>query len=390
MNNHSNLEVEKYKPLFDSFFPYSKETLGYTQPFTLNFISDEENQQKPLGKTAYYDPSSSEITIYTDGRHIKDVLRSIAHELVHHTQNERGEFERDFNTDPGYALRDDHLWGLEQEAYKNGNSCFRRWEDTYKQGLMEKKDMTVKKIRNMVRKLIKEALQEQAAPGYSAAMPTIDVTGECPPTHPHNIGSNVDGSTKCSRKDPELDTPAGMPPAAEIEFPEEDVVVPRKKHKKYPSRGWKGEQVEIIQHMLAIEADGDFGGGTERSVKFFQELHGLEPDGVVGPNTWAKMQEEYGTVDPAADDAAEEYGTVDPAADDAAEPEGSPPPAPRASKPEYRKCMHTCASQFGAGEWTKAEEKSCFDKCTHLKESMNPHQLRNMKLHERLVAKYTK
>jgi len=86
-------------------------------------------------------------------------LRSVAHELVHHVQNERGEFNRDFDASPGYALRDDHLWGLEQEAYKDGNSCFRRWEDTYKQEnqLEEQKMITIKK--KVLVKMLKESEQ---------------------------------------------------------------------------------------------------------------------------------------------------------------------------------------------------------------------------------------
>ncbi len=35
--------------------------------------------------------------------------------------------------------------------------------------------------------------------------------------------------------------------------------------------------------------DGVFGGGVESAVKRFQKSNGLEPDGVVGPNTWAAL-----------------------------------------------------------------------------------------------------
>jgi len=146
--------------MFDNFFPYSQKTLGYEAHPTVNFISDKENAVNPLGKTGFYDPSSKEITIYTDGRHIKDVLRSIAHELVHHAQNERGEFDHELDTSPGYALEDGHLWNMEQEAYKDGNSCFRRWEDTYKQQLQESKKMKSNKIQEMVRKELKKILSE--------------------------------------------------------------------------------------------------------------------------------------------------------------------------------------------------------------------------------------
>ena len=36
--------------------------------------------------TGYYDPANSAIALFTNGRHMKDILRSYAHELIHHNQ----------------------------------------------------------------------------------------------------------------------------------------------------------------------------------------------------------------------------------------------------------------------------------------------------------------
>ena len=44
------------------------------------FAQDQKNSLKPLGKTAHYDPAEQSITVYTTGRHMKDCLRSLAHE----------------------------------------------------------------------------------------------------------------------------------------------------------------------------------------------------------------------------------------------------------------------------------------------------------------------
>ena len=54
----------------------------------VTFIEDDvENAQEILGKTAFYNPDQREIVLYTLYRHPKDVLRSYAHEMIHHIQN---------------------------------------------------------------------------------------------------------------------------------------------------------------------------------------------------------------------------------------------------------------------------------------------------------------
>lgn len=54
-------------------------------------------------------------------------------------------------------------------------------------------------------------------------------------------------------------------------------------------KGSKGEWVKKMQKVLGAAQDGDFGPGTEKAVKAWQEKNGLTPDGVVGPKTLAKM-----------------------------------------------------------------------------------------------------
>jgi len=101
------------------------------------FAQDQKNSLKPLGKTAHYDPADQSITVYTTGRHMKDCLRSVAHELVHHLQNERGDLMGMGATIPGYAQEDGHMREMEREAYEKGNMCFRDWEDGRKKRLEE-------------------------------------------------------------------------------------------------------------------------------------------------------------------------------------------------------------------------------------------------------------
>ena len=118
--------------LLSQFYGYAKKRLGFEKDASINFVVDEENSKNPLGTTAHYNPDNMEVTVYTSGRHPKDILRSVAHELVHHRQNCQGKMNNTGPTTPGYAQNDSHLRQLEQEAYLEGNMCFRDWEDTYK------------------------------------------------------------------------------------------------------------------------------------------------------------------------------------------------------------------------------------------------------------------
>jgi hypothetical protein len=126
-------EFDEFYKLSSKFLPYAQEKLGFNKPVSINLLSDPDNAKNPLGKTAYYDPGKMSITIYVDKRHLKDILRSMAHELVHHTQNCRGEFDGGIQTGPGYAQEDDHMRKMEAEAYLEGSGfLLRDWEDTLK------------------------------------------------------------------------------------------------------------------------------------------------------------------------------------------------------------------------------------------------------------------
>lgn len=54
-------------------------------------------------------------------------------------------------------------------------------------------------------------------------------------------------------------------------------------------QGIKGDNVKQLQTLLGITADGDFGPLTKQAVIAFQQKNGLTPDGIVGPQTQAKL-----------------------------------------------------------------------------------------------------
>ena len=135
--NKSNLDFSKMKPFLNSFLPFAQKKMGFDQSPSISFVSDQDNASKVLGKTAFYDPNTLSVVIYTDGRHPKDMLRSISHELVHHTQNCQGGFDQKPDVGEGYFQNDRNMREFEREAYEKGNMCFREWEETHKKQLEE-------------------------------------------------------------------------------------------------------------------------------------------------------------------------------------------------------------------------------------------------------------
>ena len=113
--------LDYVKPFFGKLTTFAKQRMGFDRPPRLFLRTDNENAQNPLGKTAFYDPSEMSVTLYISGRHPKDILRSLGHELVHHKQNCDGEFSDSDDMGPGYAQRDPHLRRMEQDANQRGD-----------------------------------------------------------------------------------------------------------------------------------------------------------------------------------------------------------------------------------------------------------------------------
>ena len=135
IKNESVQDLAKYQYLFDSLFPFLYKKLQWDQPLEIIFRSDSNNAQEDLMKTGFYDNKSNQAVIFIDKRAIKDALKSVCHEAVHHTQNCRGDFKgRESAKDALYAIKDKYLWGMEMEAYSKGAEIFRKWEDNFKAG----------------------------------------------------------------------------------------------------------------------------------------------------------------------------------------------------------------------------------------------------------------
>ena len=78
-------------------------------------------------KTGYYLPNEKKVVLFCKDRHPKDILRSYAHEMIHHMQNLNGD---DLNFTSEDDVKDnDKLEKLESEAYLKGNIYFRKWTE---------------------------------------------------------------------------------------------------------------------------------------------------------------------------------------------------------------------------------------------------------------------
>jgi hypothetical protein len=94
----------------------------------IEFIDgDSENAKDFFGKTAYYDPNTQTIVLYTEGRHPKDIVRSFSHEMVHHTQFLEDRLD---NIQTTNTTSSEDLDKIEQEANLVGTMTFRNWTDS--------------------------------------------------------------------------------------------------------------------------------------------------------------------------------------------------------------------------------------------------------------------
>ena len=133
IRNHSSLRgIEQ---VAEALYKFAVKQLGFQKPARIVFESQGDRAIDIFSPTAHYKPHTQTVTVYVDHRHPKDILRSMAHELIHHAQHCSGQFEQNVNTQPGYAQTNQHMREMEKDAYFRGNiTLFRDFEDNYKKG----------------------------------------------------------------------------------------------------------------------------------------------------------------------------------------------------------------------------------------------------------------
>ena len=78
-------------PMLDSFVSFASDKLGLKSMPSVKYKTEDDS----YNSFAAYNPSSNELSISTANRHPMDIFRSVAHELVHHKQNEDGRLGKD-------------------------------------------------------------------------------------------------------------------------------------------------------------------------------------------------------------------------------------------------------------------------------------------------------
>ena len=122
-------EIAKYSRLINSLYHFMAKE-GYTSNKKPKILLDETKPENDvLCPTGYFDPNKDAIVLFVSERLCKDVLRTLAHELIHWKQRVDGTIAKSgYKSDK--ITEDKNLIRLEGEAYLKGNMAFRSWTET--------------------------------------------------------------------------------------------------------------------------------------------------------------------------------------------------------------------------------------------------------------------
>lgn len=121
--------LKEYAEILKEYCSFMMKELAIDQLPTIAFIHNKKNAENPLGKTGFYSPGEKKITIFITNRHIKDIMRSLGHEMVHYKQDLDGRFQGNESLGQGYAQTNEYMREIEGEAYLKGSFLTRDYED---------------------------------------------------------------------------------------------------------------------------------------------------------------------------------------------------------------------------------------------------------------------
>lgn len=130
MNNENKIDMLNY--WIEELLKYFNEIGFAYEPLPKITLNETSNKEDDLFiKTGYYSAENNELVLFIDGRHIKDILRTFCHEMVHRNQ----EIKK-----PGWLSecasdlpleKDPRLKEIESEAFLKGNLLFRGFTERY-------------------------------------------------------------------------------------------------------------------------------------------------------------------------------------------------------------------------------------------------------------------
>jgi hypothetical protein len=159
--------------------------LGIKQAPALTLSHDEKNAEKPFGFTANYDHENKKVKVYITKRHPTDILRSFAHEIIHHWQNEHGRLEG--HQPEHYAQTNPKLRKAEMEAYLLGNIIFRDWQDENRYGDVQDEPVSLNeniaitdptKLRDVMKQMIRTLIVNKIITSYHRQATSGDMNSD--------------------------------------------------------------------------------------------------------------------------------------------------------------------------------------------------------------------
>lgn len=149
-----------YEPYIKSLMVFFNKKYNIKPYPTIKLSNLNQGENELLIKTGYYDPSQNMIKLFIHNRHIKDVLRSLSHELVHHYQNLENRLGAD-DYSGQEIIHDDKLMKLEEEAYLKGNIVFRSWTESIQEKIEDEPTEHMRKLIKIDESIIKNIIKNK-------------------------------------------------------------------------------------------------------------------------------------------------------------------------------------------------------------------------------------
>jgi len=86
---NENIDKMTNRSIMSKFIDFVNDYLDIEEPCKITLTTSRDG----ITTSAYYDIVNRVVCVYIKDRAIMDVMRSVAHELVHHHQNERGDLK---------------------------------------------------------------------------------------------------------------------------------------------------------------------------------------------------------------------------------------------------------------------------------------------------------